>query len=368
MDYPPPNADGASPGSPARAAVSVGRRHLALVEPQGLFAPLAEPVPAAWQGALAALLGWLVPDRGIFAAAPLPAGGVAPAFAPWQGWAPAAWQHGGDRGLPDACWAASYLFDHGPGVSPAGGAVDTVLMSPLPRACAPADADGVALPHDDVLAAMLRAAQSEGRRRIALVVSAKQRRLLAQRSPVAASIVTVEEAIPALVNGGAGAWDAIITMPDLRGAVFALLAQGSGVAGAWPMLWHGAGSGDRLRLITSEIAGEGCAELPLDAPALVHALALALHRSGCGRAASRLHEGWTRLRDSGVTTSGRGANAPYVTTLSDMDFIATLAHGEVSGRRPVPVWRAINRAENAKVGSLSPVLRVISANAAVSAR
>jgi hypothetical protein len=142
--------------------------------------------------------------------------------------------------------------------------------------------------------------------------------------------------------------------------VFTLVAEASGVRRAWPMLWF-AGEGARhVRLVSSEAPGEGASRLPLDAAALVQALALVLGCGGAGQAARRLYEGWARLRDSGVITRGRGAaDAPYVNAVPDETFLAMLCSDAAVSKRPQPEWRALKIAFFTNSGSQVPVLRVV---------
>jgi hypothetical protein len=145
---------------------------------------------------------------------------------------------------------------------------------------------------------MIRAAVAEGRERIAIIVHARQRtalaamRLAEDRSlcpeGFAVDILAIQDALPALMAPGAP-WDAIIAMPELRITVFILLAETSGVRGPWPMLWYKLGVRRVTSKLRGEVRGEGTGRLPLDAPALIHALALTLHAAGKAGAALRLH-------------------------------------------------------------------------------
>lgn len=99
----------------------------------------------------------------------------------------------------------------------------------------------------------------------------------------------------------------------------------------------------------------------LDAPALIHTLALTLHAAGAERHAARLHEGWALLRDSGVTTAGHGqSGAPYASEVSDSAFIAMLCRGEAVSKRPQQVWHALHNDKNTSAGSQTAFLRVVS--------
>ncbi len=376
-DLPSLSDDAAARPAPAAA--------LALVQSRFRMALPEQDPPAAWQEGLAGLLDWLGIDAE-FVPAPrpgrlarladwtLPQTAGAPVFAPWLGWSPVALQHGGLPGLPQAQFVASYLVDHARGAAPGQSGVDVVLMSPHPATCAIAEAGGVPTPRPAVLKAMIRTAQGQGRERLAIILHARQRNTVATmllaagkgltREGPAIEILTIEEALAPL-SAARAPWDAIIAMPDVRGTVFTLLAHSAGVRGAWPMLWL-AGSGEDgvrggLRLVTSEAAGEGVSRLPLDAPALIHALALTLHAGGAVRAAFRLHEAWARLRDSGVTTSGCGGeDAPYVSAVDDAAFLAMIGRDAAVSKRAQTPWRALNDGFVAFSGTQSATLRVVS--------
>lgn len=378
MDQTSPLA-GLSP-QPAAAAPAPAPA-LAVVSARFRLAQPDAPVPAAWEAATRDLLDWLGIDAEFVPAArprrlarmadwAAPAD-AAPVFAPWTGWSPAAFQHGGLPGLPRALFAASYALDHPRGAAPGQGGTDLLLMSPHPAECLAEDAGGVPIPRAGVLQAMIAAARAEGRERIAIILHARQRNAVARllmaadrsltREGLTLDILTIEDALPPLIDG-ARLWDAVIAMPDLRGTVFTLLGHASRVRGPWPMLWH---AGNGVRMVTAEAPGEGQGRLALDAGVLIQALALTLGAAGAMRAAVRLHEGWARLRDSGITTAGRGTDAPYVTTVSDTDFIALLCSGKAASRRPQPGWRALERANSAPAGSQIPTLRVVSSNISI---
>lgn len=369
-------ASGSSPGPVAVAAAAAPL--LTVLTSRFRLAQPEQPAPEVWAGALTQLLGWLRVDAEFLPPARpgrLPrmadwraaAGNGAPVFAPWTGWSPAALQHGGIAGLPQAHYVASYLIDHARGTAPGGhGGTDVVLMSPHPAVCTTEEAGSAPTPRAAVMRTMIRAARAEGRERIAIIVHARQRNVIARqllaankdltRDGLAPDILTIEDGIPAFMSGAAQ-WDAVIAMPDLRSTVFTLMSHTSGVRRAWPMLWFGGDGG--LRLVTSEAPGEGSSRLVLDAPALIHALALSLHDAGLVRAASRLHEGWARLRDSGVTTTGYGGDGPYVSVVEDNTFLEKLVSDAAVSKRPQRPWRALKNAEIANAGSQIPQLRVV---------
>jgi len=336
---------------------------LALVSSPLRLARDADPMPTAWSAALAELAGWLGTET-VFVPAPVAA---APVFAPWEGWSPAAFQHGGAAGLPNAQFVASYAIDHAG--AEGRGHVDKVLISPHPATCGRADPEAATLPDTATLRAMIRFAVAEGRARIAIIGDTRQCDALAALRLgedralvpewVALAKLAIEDALPALMVPGAP-WDAIIAMPDLRGIIFTLLAETTGVRGPWPMLWHKRG----LRHVTSEVRDEVSEHLPLDAPVLIQTLALTLQVAGRSRCASRLHEGWARLRASGVTTPSRGSAAPYAQELADEDLIALLCANSGETGRPVRAWQALKMQPVINSGSQIPSLRVISANLA----
>lgn len=357
------------------------RPKLALVDARFTLAHPEGGIPEEWREALDGLLGWLgIAAEIVPAARPgrlkrlaewtMSGAGEPPLIAPWLGWSPAAFQHGGSAHLPQALFAASYLLDHPRGAAPGLGGLDLMLLSPHPAQCIADEAGAVPVPRAGVLAAMIRAARAQRRERVAIIVTARQRNAVATRLLAAGKgltgagmtldILTLEEALPVLTRPRTP-WDAVIAMPDLRSTVFTLLAHASGVRRAWPMLWF-AGEG-ALRLVTSEAPGEGLSRLPLDAPALIHTLALTLNAAGAERQAARLHEAWALLRDSGVTTAGAGQSGePYASDVSDSAFVAMLCRDGAVSKRPQPSWRALQNEKNARPGSQNPTLRVISSN------
>ena len=364
---------------------------LAVVQSRFRLTVPQDDAPVAWQTGLAGLLEWLGIDAELVPAAHHGPGRLAsrlprlrgwtagpaahgPVFAPWTGWAPSAFQHGGLAGLPQAQFVASYLLDHARSAGPGHSGIDCVLMSPHPATCIADEAGAVPTPRANVLKAMIRTARAEGRERLAIIVHARQRNTLAamlmaagkalMREGAAIDILTIEDALGPL-TAARPPWDAIIAMPDLRGTVFTLLARASGVCGPWPLLWLTGGSesagGPSVHLITSETAGEGMSRLALDAHALIHALALTLKAGGAVRAAWRLHENWARLRDSGVTTATRGfADAPYTTVTPDAEFLALLMRGAAVSKRPQSGWRALNYSDVAFSRTPNATLRVVS--------
>jgi hypothetical protein len=273
---------------------------------------------------------------------------TAPVFAPWQCWSSAALHSARHRVVsPRTTWVASYLFDTGSDRPASRRCIDIMLMSPHPDACL-ADEECGALPRMSTITAMIAAAKAEGRSHLAIIVPARCRNALALRMLAAdrgftqgefqLEIVAIEDAIGRMIGGGPS-WDAIIVLPELRSIVLAILAQTCGISGPWPLLWC-----DRdLRLVSAETLTDAASRLPLDATLLIHSLALAARRAGLGYEAHRLHESWARLRDRGVVTHDRGSSSPYVTSVSDADFIELACGDQAVHTRPLPDWKALAR-------------------------
>ena len=366
-----------SPIAPTpRPELRVVSARFALVQPD-------EPAPAEWQAGLDALLDWLrldadvVSERDTRSRARLPGWGkpaaaVAPVFAPWLAWSPAAFQQGGLAGLPRADWAVSYLADPGTGLGgPAQRGIDLALMSPLPSACVAEDAGGVPVPRAGVLRAMLAMARTQGRSRIAVICPARQRNAIARqllvadraltREGAALDVITIEDALRPLM-AGAAPWDAVIAMPEVRSIVFTLLAETTCISGPWPMAWHRQAPTGTLIMVSSEGAGDGQRRIALDASTLVQGLALICHASGIRQAARRLHDAWSRLRDAGAATAMRGACAPYAKQVSDAEFVRLLTRDARASKRSVAAWRALGEAMPAQVPAAPCQLRIVSAN------
>lgn len=312
--------------------------------------------PARREGALRQVAAWAAPGRAIPSA---------PVFLPWQNASPIAFQTGDAVGLPRAAWVASYLHDQGTGKPLNASTLDVMLASPHPSAC-PIDEDcGAPLPRTETLHAMLQAVWGEGRKRIAIVVDARRRNALVRQMLVAGravpreqqaiEILPIEDALCHLVRH-AGRWDAIIVLPDLRSLIFAMLAEITGIWTPWPMLWHRRG----LAMITGEVLDEADSALPLNAPLLVQALALAAQHAGLSHAAQRLMQGAARLWDCGIITPGRGSVAPYVTEVADGEFIHQLCRGGERRSRASSSWRAIPPASPAQASNKTrPALRLV---------
>ena len=356
VDSLPAHLPGQASHEPAALRLVSGRLALA--------APGAQ-TPVPWQQAMDQLFGWLglrveptapAQSRSLKQVAKwaFPAGdsAAAPVFEPWSIWSPTQLQAPAGRPLlPRASWVASYLFDTGTGRPPAHRPIDLMLLSPHPDACTPDDSSGSALPRTAVLTAMIAAARAEGRSRLAILVPTRCRNSLAMqllaadraltRDDMALEILSIEEAIGLLLESPLR-WDAIITLPEQRSILFALLSETLGVSGPWPMLWHDRG----LVRVTGEALDESArpapsGAIPLDSTLLIHALALAAWQAGLGHSATRLHQAWGRLRMSGVATPGRPSPAPYANEVDEAAFIELVATDMAHGHRAAPDWKAL---------------------------
>lgn len=339
---------------PGRPALTLVEDRLALAEPS--VAP-----NAAWQDAMAQLVGWMKigiqpvqdPATGLRPRIRWPwgvhAGPAAPVFAPWLSHACTAFQDPRSQREPSpARWVASYLWD--PCCSSRlvkGGTADVMLVSPHPAACRIDEESCASLPSIGLLQDMVGAARAEGRSRIAIIgydrsqnVTARQ--MLSAKAKFAPEqcdleVLAIEEALSRL-TANPTSWDAIIVLPELRSLIFVLLARLTGVGGTWPMVWHGKG----LALVCGETATPAAQNAPLDAALLVQTLCLVARDGGKAPAAHRLAEAWARLRDRGMVTPTRGSPAPYSVEVEDAAMVEELCrHSDLTGR-PVPAWKALS--------------------------
>ena len=284
-----------------------------------------------------------------------------PAFAPWRVVSPTVFQLGKENlAVRDAQWVASYLFDFGAACPAANSSVDLVLMSPCPQTCVLDDSVVGPLPRLNTLASMVRAAADEGRTSLAIVVREAARATLASRllgfdaslneASLKVEFVSIEEAVVKMQRGSLE-WDAVIAMPELRGVVFAMLQQATGILGPWPMLWFDRG----LRMVTCETLDRAGVPIDLDATALLQSLALFASHSARQYAAQRCFQSWAAVRDSGVITPSRSSSAPYVNEIEEAAFIDRAASNGGQTSRPLPSWKGIGCEDRQCEKSAQPV-------------
>ena len=364
----------ASTGDGEGEASSANPAALSLVSGRLLLAHADEAIPGDWKNAVDNLThalridaSWVAtkPTGSLLQKARRVVGSGAedqePVFAPWRVISPTAFQMGPISAAPaGAQWVASYLFDFGPTCPTMVSPIDVALMSPCPEVCFSDDALVGPLPRMNTLATMVRAAASEGRTKLAIIVREAARATLATRllafdpslndASLEIEFVSIEDAVVRLQRG-APHWDGIIAMPDMRGIVFAMLAEASGIKGPWPMLWFDRG----LRLVTSEAHTGASASAPLNATALMQSLALLARRSGRQYAAQRLYESWAARRDSGIVTKARGSSAPYVNEIDEAAFIDQAVQDRSGNTRALPVWRGVVCEQSEQRAAQGPV-------------
>ena len=156
----------------SRSDLRPARPQLALVSPQLRLGLPQEAAPVDWYEGLARLVAWLGITVEFVPSAPegrlarmaewVRPGAAIVEFAPWLGWAPSAFQHGGLPILPQAHWVASYLHEQGRGVMAAPGAVDLALLSPHPAGCSADEAGMPPLPAGDDRVAARRGPSETG--------------------------------------------------------------------------------------------------------------------------------------------------------------------------------------------------------------
>lgn len=128
-----------------------------------------------------------------------------------------------------------------------------VLMSPLATGCVRDDP----FPPSDVLEAMIEAAVCENRSKITIVTDAQRRNEVIMhlllpnfaklRDSIPIEILLIDNARDELA-WEPGIEEAIITLPDLRSEVIAILSGNKRLNRPWPLLWHD----QHLCMISSE--------------------------------------------------------------------------------------------------------------------
>ncbi|MFL0671797.1 MAG: hypothetical protein ACJLS3_10380 [Erythrobacter sp.] len=165
------------------------------------------------------------------------------------------------------------------------------MMSPLAAGCVRDDPS----PRPDVLLAMIEAAIRENRRKITIVTDARRRNrvimnmllpnLAKLRDSIPIEFLSIENARDDLARDLC-IGEAIITLPDLRSEVIAMLSENRCLSGPWPLLWHD----QHVCVISSECLSGMPAAIPFDPNLLMQALALAAQNAGhINRANQLLH-------------------------------------------------------------------------------
>lgn len=310
--------------------------------------PASDRIPVVWQAATSELarqgdieIGFL-PRRSAFSLRHLMvwAKGMAchpspPVFAPWQCWSADRLQKSKHLPIPSARWISAYPCISKGHYQAQVGLNGPMLMSPLAAGCVRDEP----CPRPDVLQAMIEAAIRENRRKITIVTDARRRNrvimnlllpnLAKIRDRIPIEVLLIENARDDLAHdpriGGA-----IITLPDLRSGVNALLSESGCLNRPWPLLWHD----QQVCMISSECLLGMPHGLPLDLGLLVQALALAAQNGGHVIRANQLLNALVSLRDCGAfATSATSATFEHAKS-SDEGFIDHLHRNRTSGGPP----------------------------------
>jgi hypothetical protein len=149
--------------------------------------------------------------------------------------------------------------------------------------------------------------------------------------------------------------EAIITLPDLRSGVIAILSESGWLNGPWPLLWHD----QQVCMISSECLPGMPHALPLDLELLVHALALAAQNAGHVIRANQLLDALASLRDCGaLATSATSATFEHAKS-SDEDFIDHFHHSVTSGGSPDAAAQVILQRCDARKSASPPCLTLV---------
>jgi len=310
--------------------------------------PASDRIPVAWQAATSELarqgdieIGFL-PRRSAFSLRHLMvwAKGMAsrpspPVFAPWQCWSADRLQTSKDLPVPSARWISAYPCISIGHDQAQVGLNGPMLMSPLAAGCV--QDEPCARP--DVLQAMIEAGIRENRRKITIITDARRRNrvimnlllpnLAKLRDRIPIEVLLTENARDDLARDPR-IGEAIITLPDLRSGVIAILSESGWLNGPWPLLWHD----QQVCMISSECLLGMPHALPLDLGLLVQALALAAQNAGHVIRANQLLNALVSLRDCGIlATSATSATFEHAKS-SDEGFIDHLHRNRTSGGPP----------------------------------
>ena len=335
--------------------------------------PASDRIPAAWQAATSELarqgdieIGFL-PRRSAFSLRHLMvwAKGMAsqpspPVFAPWQCWSADRLQTSKHLSAQSARWVSAYPRMSMGHYQAQVGLNGPMLMSPLAAGCVQDEP----CPRSDVLQAMIEAAIRENRRKITIVTDARRRNrvimnlllpnLAKLRDRIPIEVLLIENAREDLARDPR-IGEAIITLPDLRSRVIAILSESGCLNGPWPLLWHD----QQVCMISSECLPGMPHALPLDLGLLAQALALAAQNGGHVIRANQLLSALASLRDCGIlATSATSATFERVIS-SDEGFIDQLHCSVTSGGPPDAAAQVILQRSNARKSSSPPCLTLV---------
>ena len=235
-----------------------------------------------------------------------------------------------------------------------------MLMSPLVAGCVRDEP----CPRPDVLQAMIEAGIRENRRKITIITDARRRNrvimnlllpnLAKLRDRIPIEVLLTENARDDLARDPR-IGEAIITLPDLRSGVIAILSESGWLNGPWPLLWHD----QQVCMISSECLPGMPHALPLDLELLVHALALAAQNAGHVIRANQLLDALASLGDcDAFATSATSAAFEHVKS-SDADFIDHLHRSVTSGGSPDAPAQVILQRSDARKSTSPPFLTLV---------
>lgn len=310
--------------------------------------PASDHFPALWQAA-AYELAWqsdieigFLPRRSAFSLRNLMvwAKGMAshpspPVFAPWQCWSADRLQISKRVPVPSARWISAYPCISIGHDQAQVGLNGPMLMSPLAAGCVRDEP----CPRPDVLQAMIEAAIRENRRKITIITDARRRNrvimnlllpnLAKIRDRIPIEVLLIENARDDLARDPR-IGEAIITLPDLRSGVIAILSEAGWLNGPWPLLWHD----QQVCTISSESLLGMPHALPLDLGLLVQALALAAQNGGHVIRANQLLNTLASLRKCGIFATSATSATFEPAKSSGEGFIDHLHRSRTSGGPP----------------------------------
>lgn len=258
-----------------------------------------------------------------------------PVFAPWQCWSADRLQTSKHLPVLSARWISAYPCISIGHEQAQVGLNGPMLMSPLAAGCVRDEP----CPRPDVLQAMIEAGIRENRRKITIITDARRRNgvimnlllpnLAKLRDRIPIEVLLIENAREGLTRDPR-IGEAIITLPDLRSGVIAILSESGWLNGPWPLLWHD----QQVCMISSECLPGMPHALPLDLGLLAQALALAAQNAGYVIRANQLLNALVSLRDCGaLATSATSATFEHAKS-SDEGFIDHLHRSVTSGGSP----------------------------------